>query len=136
MFLPLVRWLLAFALVGGGTGTAPLSDWQEAQLESYWQRFYQTDGVTWYTLLHRRDEGGPDTLQILVRNENDYAVAYRFRPVFRSPAREWEADAVEGRLPPGHAATGTLSGLSWTPFPVGEELVQVGLRGVLVGRVR
>lgn len=96
-----------------------------------WKPLFAHEGVEFFYIFYNKANNVNNGVVILLNNTNDYAIAYRFKVVFRSGETE-AVRRVEGRLRAGESKTGDSDGLFWVPFLDGQEIEQVGLRGYTI----
>ena len=127
---------LAICLVLG-LALAPSASAQTIAKEEAWQPILTHEGVRFAFLFYSVADNFNNGVVVLLVNTNDHAVRYRFKMVFRSAGGDEAVEEVEGELGAGEAKTGDRDGLFWIPFPDGQYISEVGLRGYQVtpGRV-
>lgn len=91
------------------------------------------EGVVFKYIFYAEADNENNGVVVMLINTNDYAVAYRFKIVFRADGAEVEKE-VTGEIGPKKAKTGDLDGLFWIPFPDGRAISEVGLRGYKIER--
>ncbi len=96
-----------------------------------WKPLLTHEGVEFSYLFYQHADTRHNGVVIKLTNTNAYAVAYRFKVVFRSEGAE-VVEEVSGALKAGEAVTGDSAGLFWIPFTDGREIAEVGLRGYSV----
>jgi hypothetical protein len=96
-----------------------------------WTPIIKHEGLDISFIFYSRADSRNNGVVIKLANENEYAIDYRFKVIFRSDD-DVRVEEVEGTLNAGEARTGDASGLFWVPFPDGRSISEVGLRGYRV----
>lgn len=107
---------------------------QRIMKEEAWKPLLTHEGVRFSFLFYSVADNYNNGVVVLLVNTNDYDVRYRFKMVFRSSSGQEEVELVEGKLTAGEAKTGDRDGLFWIPFPDGQFIAEVGMRGYKVER--
>lgn len=121
---------LAFVfLTVGGNGTALAQDrhWSDEA----WNPIVEEQGVTFDYIFYREADNHNNGVVVRLHNTNDAPVRYEFRIVFRASGNE-RVERASGELDAGTMKTGDEDGLFWIPFPDGQRINEVGLRGYRV----
>ena len=129
------RWhciLVGILLLAGTSGSAPAQDrhWSD----DAWHPIVEENGVAFAYLFYSEADNYNNGVVVRLHNRNDHPTRYEFRIVFRSTDDE-HVEEVHGTLDPGELKTGDDAGLFWVPFPDGQAIGEVGLRGYRVERV-
>ncbi len=93
-----------------------------------WKPILKHEGVEFSYIFYQRANSRHNGVVLKLVNTNDYAVAYRFKVVFRADDAQ-VVEQVTGTLKAKEIKTGDTAGLFWIPFTDGREIAQVGLRG-------
>ena len=122
-----MRQILFIVLVG--MAVVPAWGQQPTGGEWAWKPIIKHEGVAIQYIFYREADGENNGVVVMLVNENDYAVGYRFKIIFRSDGGGEVVEPVSGDLGPKEARTGDADGLFWIPFPDGRAISEVGLRG-------
>lgn len=101
--------------------------------EEAWTTLLRHEGLVFSYIFYAAADHQNDGVVVKLENTNAYAIDYRFEIVFRTQT-ETRSEEVTGRLAAGEARTGSADGLFWVPFPDGEALAEIGLRGYRIRR--
>lgn len=115
--------VVAFLAAAPAAGQAPV--------DGPWRPVVEQDGLAIDYIVYRKADNANNGVVLRLANRNAHAVRYRFVAVFRT-ARDARERLVEGRLEAGQQATGDLDGLFFIPFPDGQALTHIGLRGLRI----
>lgn len=96
-----------------------------------WTPIVSHDGVEVRYIFYSEADNANNGVVLRLHNRNAVAVRYHFTVIFRTPADERTAE-VDGVLEPGEMKTGESDGLFWIPFPDGQSIGEIGLRGLEV----
>jgi len=109
--------------------------WQDG----VWNEITVVQGVQFAYLYYAEADTRNDGVVVRLHNKNECAVTVSFDMLFRpaSTPDELGEHVVEERydLAPGEQVTGENDGLFYIPFPEGENIAEVGLRGVSVQKM-
>lgn len=105
---------------------------QRVAREEAWKPILTHEGVRFSFLFYSQADNYNNGVVVLLVNTNEYAVRYHFKMVFRSATGMEAEEIVEGELAAGEAKTGDRDGLFWIPFPDGQYIAEVGMRGYRV----
>ena len=106
--------------------------WQEEA----WNEIAVVRGVQFAYLYYIEADNVNDGVVVRLHNRSDCPATVDFDVIFRAASRSGEGRerVVEEsyRLAPGERKTGENDGLFYIPFPEGDSIAEVGLRGVSV----
>lgn len=122
-----MKWsLLTTCLVLGIASAAPAQ--VQSTTDYAWSPITQQEGLDVAYIYYGADDhrGG---LVLRLRNRNPHPLAYRFVIVIRTMDEEF-SEEVTGTIDPLSDKTGDEPGLFWAPFNVGQDISEVGLRGL------
>ncbi len=101
--------------------------------EEAWKVLFEHEGVRFLYVFYPRADAINDGVVVMLQNQNEYRVRYRFTIVFESPEGEVSAD-VEGLLESLEMKTGDADGLFWVPFDDERSLGAIGVRNYKITR--
>lgn len=106
------------------------SAWQD----DVWNEIAVVRGVQFAYLYYLEADTVNDGVVVRLHNRSRCIVIVDFDVIFRTASRERRERVVEEqyRLTPGERKTGHNDGLFYIPFPDGDSIAEVGLRGVSV----
>lgn len=105
--------------------------WQE----DAWTPIVSHRGVDVTYIFYSEADNENNGVVLRLHNQNETPVRYDFTVIFRTPADERTAE-VRGTLGPGEMKTGERDGLFWIPFPDGQSIGEIGIRGLDVSPTR
>jgi len=107
---------------------------QEQHTDYAWKQILEHEGVTISYIFYSTNEyRTSDGVVLRLANANTYAVTYQFTVIFKSENATYEEEAC-GELEKHEIKTGELDGLFWMPFPDGESIIELGLKGYVINR--
>ena len=101
--------------------------------EEAWKVLFEHEGVRFLYVFYPKADAINDGVVVMLQNQNEYRVRYRFTIVFESPEGEVSADA-QGSLEPLEMKTGDADGLFWVPFDDERSLGAIGVRNYKITR--
>ena len=102
--------------------------------EEAWKELFEHEGVRFLYVFYPKANGINDGVVVMLQNQNEYRVSYRFTIIFESEEGAESAN-VEGVLEALEWRTGDAAGLFWTPFDDGRSLGAIRMRNYKVTRI-
>ncbi|MCY3628875.1 MAG: hypothetical protein F4065_11595 [Rhodothermaceae bacterium] len=102
--------------------------------EEAWKELFEYEGVRFLYVFYPKADAINDGVVLMLQNQNEYRVHYRFTIIFESPDGNESADS-EGFLEPLEWKTGDVAGLFWVPFDDERSLGAIGMRNYKVTRI-
>ena len=102
--------------------------------EEAWKVLLEYEGVRFLYVFYPKANGINDGVVVMLQNQNEYRVSYRFTIIFESPEGAESVDA-EGVLEALEWKTGDAAGLFWTPFDDGRSLGAIRMRNYKITRI-
>ncbi len=99
--------------------------------EVAWRTVVRTDGIVIRYIFYEEADNANNGVGLLLENEGDESIEFRFVLILRSVERVWESE-IAGRLGPGERRTGESAGLFFVPFRDGGSVGEIGIRGLEV----
>jgi len=107
---------------------------QEFPGEHAWKELVVYEGVRFLYVFYPKADAINDGVVMMLQNQNDYPIKYRFTIVFESPEGMTSAD-VEGTMKPLEMKTGDVEGLFWVPFDDERSLGAIRMRKYRITRI-
>ncbi len=107
---------------------------QEFPGEHAWKELVVYEGVRFLYVFYPKADAINDGVVMMLQNQNDYPIEYRFTIVFESPEGMTSAD-VEGTMKPLEMKTGDVEGLFWVPFDDERSLGAIRMRKYRITRI-
>jgi len=102
--------------------------------EHAWKEMVVYEGVRFLYVFYPRADAFNDGVVMMLQNQNDYHIQYRFTIVFESPEGTTSADAT-GVLKPLEMKTGDAEGLFWVPFDDERSLGAIRMKNYRITRI-
>lgn len=102
--------------------------------EEAWKELFEHEGVRFLYVFYPKANGISDGVVVMLQNQNEYRVSYRFTIIFESEEGAESAN-VEGVLEALEWRTGDAAGLFWVPFDDERSLGAIGMRNYKVTRI-
>lgn len=107
---------------------------QEFAGEEAWKVLLEYEGVRFLYVFYPKANGISDGVVLMLQNQNEYRVSYRFTIIFESEEGAKSVGA-EGVLESLEWKTGDSAGLFWTPFDDGRSLGAIRMRNYKITRI-
>ncbi len=102
--------------------------------EESWKVLFEYEGVRFLYVFYPKADAINDGVVMMLQNQNEYGVNYRFTIIFESPEGTESAD-VEGSMEALEMKTGDAAGLFWIPFDDERSLGAIRMRNYKVTRI-
>ncbi|MCY4171961.1 MAG: hypothetical protein OXE59_11365 [Bacteroidetes bacterium] len=102
--------------------------------EEAWKEIFVHQGVRFLYIFYPKADALNDGVVVMLQNQNDYHVHYRFTIVFESPEGT-ETEDASGIMGPKETKTGDSDGLFWIPFDDQRSLGAIRMRKYKVTQV-
>lgn len=102
--------------------------------EEAWKVLLEYEGVRFLYIFYPRADAINDGVVMMLQNQNEYRVSYRFTIIFESVEGTESVDAA-GFLEPLEWKTGDEAGLFWIPFNDERSLGAIRMRNYKITRI-
>jgi len=102
--------------------------------EEVWKELFVHDGIRFLYIFYPSADALNDGVVMMLQNQNDHHVQYKFTIVFESPEGTTFAD-VSGFMEPREIITGDSDGLFWIPFDDERSLGAIRIRNYKIAPV-
>ena len=99
-----------------------------------WRELFVHQGVRFFYVFYPKADAINDGVVMMLQNQNDYWIHYRFTIIFESPEGTASAE-VEGKLESLEMKTGDAEGLFWIPFDDMRSIGAIRIKGYKVTRI-
>lgn len=102
--------------------------------EEAWKVLLEYEGIRFLYIFYPKADAINDGVVMMLQNQNEYRVSYRFTIIFESEEGTEFVD-VEGFLEPLEWKTGDAAGLFWIPFDDKRSLGAIRMRNYKITRI-
>lgn len=96
------------------------------------KNFFEKYGLDMQFIFYRTGNGVYDNgVNILLKNNNDYGISYKFTLIFRADTLEKHVDA-DGIMKRREVKTGSNNNLYYIPFDEGQSMTEVGITNIRI----